>query len=128
MCCNLCDANLDRPGQLSAGLQGDDVDTAIALARCTAIITASRATFARGWTRSGVHEAQEVYGKGKFSKEFSTTGREFKQRQSQMLKQALIQDFRRMPKVGCEFKKRQSQMLKQALVQDSQPVPKVGQA
>lgn len=28
MCCNLCDANLDRPGQISAGLQGDDVDTA----------------------------------------------------------------------------------------------------
>ena len=28
MCCNLCDANLDRPGQISAGLQGDDVNTA----------------------------------------------------------------------------------------------------
>jgi hypothetical protein len=28
MCCALCDANLERPGQLAAGLQGDDVDTA----------------------------------------------------------------------------------------------------
>ena len=28
MCCNLCDANLDRPGQLAAAQQGDDVDTA----------------------------------------------------------------------------------------------------
>ena len=64
MCCNLCDANLDRPGQISAGLQGDDVNTAIALARCT-VITPARATFAQGWTRSGVNEAQEAYGKGK---------------------------------------------------------------
>ena len=28
MCCNLCDANLDRPGQLAAAHQGDDLDTA----------------------------------------------------------------------------------------------------
>lgn len=28
MCCNLCDANLDRPGQLAAAQQGDDLDTA----------------------------------------------------------------------------------------------------
>ena len=28
MCCALCDANLDRPGQLAAALQGDDVNTA----------------------------------------------------------------------------------------------------
>lgn len=28
MCCALCDANLERPGQLAAALQGDDVDTA----------------------------------------------------------------------------------------------------
>ena len=28
MCCNLCDANLDRPGQLAAGHQGEDLDTA----------------------------------------------------------------------------------------------------
>ncbi|KAL2050025.1 hypothetical protein ABVK25_009752 [Lepraria finkii] len=27
MCCALCDANLERPGQLAAALQGDDVDT-----------------------------------------------------------------------------------------------------
>lgn len=28
MCCNLCDANLDRSGQLAAAHQGDDLDTA----------------------------------------------------------------------------------------------------
>lgn len=28
MCCNLCDANLDRPGQLAAGHQGEDLETA----------------------------------------------------------------------------------------------------
>lgn len=28
MCCNLCDANLDRPGQLAAAHQGEDLDTA----------------------------------------------------------------------------------------------------
>ena len=28
MCCNLCDANLDRPGQLAAAHQGDDLETA----------------------------------------------------------------------------------------------------
>ncbi|KAF6221433.1 hypothetical protein HO133_002289 [Letharia lupina] len=28
MCCNLCDANLDRPGQLAAAHQGEDIDTA----------------------------------------------------------------------------------------------------
>ena len=38
--------------------------------------------------------------KEKFSKEFSTIGREFKHRQNQMLKQALVQDFQRVPEVG----------------------------
>ena len=28
MCCNLCDASLDRPGQLAAAHQGDDLETA----------------------------------------------------------------------------------------------------
>lgn len=28
MCCSLCDANLDRPGQLAAAHQGEDLDTA----------------------------------------------------------------------------------------------------
>ena len=37
--------------------------------------------------------------KEKFSKESSTTGREFKKRQSQMLKQALIQEFQRVPHI-----------------------------
>ena len=37
--------------------------------------------------------------KEKFSKEPSTLGREFKHRQSQMLKQALIQDFQRVPDI-----------------------------
>ena len=46
--CNLCDANLDRPGQISAGLQG----------------------------------------------------REYKFRQNQILKQALVQDFQQVPDVG----------------------------
>ena len=66
--------------------------------------------------------------KEKFSKEFSTIGREFKLRQNQMLKQALVQDFQRVPEVGREFKQGQNQMLKQALVQDFQRVPEVGQA
>ena len=37
--------------------------------------------------------------KANFSKEFSTTGREYKQRQNQMLKQALIHDFQRVPDI-----------------------------
>ena len=28
MCCNLCDANLERPGQLAAAHQGEDLETA----------------------------------------------------------------------------------------------------
>jgi hypothetical protein len=28
MCCNLCDADLNRPGQLSAALQGEDSEVA----------------------------------------------------------------------------------------------------
>lgn len=27
MCCNLCDANLERPGQLAAARQGEDLET-----------------------------------------------------------------------------------------------------
>lgn len=38
--------------------------------------------------------------KEKFSKEFSTMGREFKQRQNQILKQALVQDFQRVPDIA----------------------------
>ena len=37
--------------------------------------------------------------KEKFSKELSTLGREYKQRQSRMLKQALIQNFQRVPDI-----------------------------
>ena len=41
-------------------------------------------------------KSKKPMAKEKFTKKFSTVGREFKQRQSQMLKQALIQDFQRM--------------------------------
>ena len=123
MCCNLCDAKLDRPGQLPVGLQGDDVDTAIALARCT-VRTPARAHLLEAGPEAESMKPRKPMARGKFSKEFSTIGREFKQRLNQMLKQALIQDFH---EVGREFKQRQNQMLKQALIQDFQRVPKAGQ-
>ena len=44
-------------------------------------------------------KAKKPMAKEKFAKEPSTAGREFKERQSQMLKQALVQDFQRVPHI-----------------------------
>ena len=44
-------------------------------------------------------KAKKPMAKEKFAKEPSTIGREYKKRQSQMLKQALVQDFQRVPHI-----------------------------
>ena len=54
MCCNLCDADLNRPGQLAAALQGDETDNSAQSALAGTLV-------------SSLHRLKDVDNSGTFS-------------------------------------------------------------